>query len=137
MSYDAPGTASGGWFVQGTPLTAEPFKHGNEHLILFLVRYAEREETRIVSAGDPWPGWWWGFLAAVDPAAPDWEAITPASGAVPLPLWILGLDAFPNPAQPAGTLLVELTNPSTLRVEWFDTHDPVTAFTAAARLYER
>lgn len=137
MAYDVPGTASGGWFIPGAPRTNAPFVHGNEYMFLFLVRYAEREETRIASAGDPWAGWTWGFLAAVDPAAPDWEAITPTSGAVALPLWLLGLDAHPDSAQPAGTLLVQLTNPTTLRVEWFDTHDPVTAFTAAARTYER
>jgi hypothetical protein len=124
VSFDVAGTASGGWFIAGAPK-------------LWLARYVERVETRIVGVADAWAGWVWGFLAAVDPAAPDWEAITPASGVVALRLWVLGWDALPNTAQPAGTLLVQLTGPATLRVEWFDTHGPVTAFTAAARTYER
>jgi hypothetical protein len=137
LSFDVAGTASAGWFIEGAPKTNEPLEFGNEHMLLWLARYVERVETRIVSVGEPWAGWWWGFLAAVDPAAPDWEAITPASGAVALRLWTLGLDALPNTAQPAGTVLAQLTGPATLRVEWFDTHGPVTAFTGAARIYER
>ena len=124
LSFDIAITASGGWFIGGAPK-------------LWLARYVERVETRIVGVADAWAGWWWGFLAAVDPGAPDWEAITPASGAVAVRLWTLGPDALPNPAQPAGTLLVELTGPATLRIDWFDTHDPVSAFTGAARTYER
>lgn len=137
LDFDILGTASGGWFVQGTPRNEDAFIRTNKHLLLWLGRYAERVETRIITIGDPWAGWWWGFLAAVDVAAPSWEDITVASGRVALPLWPLGVDARPNTAQPGGTLLVQLTGPTTLRIEWFDTHDPVTAFTAAARMYER
>jgi hypothetical protein len=137
LTYDVAGTASGGWFIAGSPKTNEPLNFGNEHMLLWLARYVEREETRIASVGQVWPGMTLGFLVTVDPAAPSWEDITPASGKVALRLWGIGADALPNTATPAGTLLVELTGAATLRVEWFNTHDPVTAFTAAARLYER
>ncbi|MGH7568885.1 MAG: hypothetical protein ACREL9_07955 [Gemmatimonadales bacterium] len=137
LTYDVAGTASGGWFIAGSPKTNEPLMFGNEHMLLWLARYVEREETRIVSLGDAWPGMTLGHLVAVDPAAPAWESITPASGRVALRLWAIGADALPNTTYPAGTLLVELTGAATLRVEWFDTHSPVSAFTAGARTYER
>jgi hypothetical protein len=34
-------------------------------------------------------------------------------------------------------LLVEVLPGERIRVEWADGHDPVTAFTSAARIYER
>ena len=54
-----------------------------------------------------------------------------------LRLWNIAQDARPNLSQPSGTLLVQLVDSLRLRVEWFNTHNPVTAFTAAARMYER
>lgn len=136
MSFDSAGTASGGWFIAGSPKTSEPLAFGNEHMLLWLARYVERQETRIVSLGDLWPGMV-NRLLAVDTAAPSWESITPASGAVAVKLWNIGTDALPNTTWPGGTLLVQLLDSLTLRVEWFDTHGTVTAFTAAARTYER
>ena len=138
MSFDVAGTASGGWFIAGSPKTNAVLEFGNEHMLLWLAPYVERVETRILSLGNLWPGMPFGWLSAVDAGAPALDAITQASGRVALRLWGLGVDALPNSAgTPAGTLLVELTGPSSLRVEWFNTHDPVTAFTAAARTYER
>ena len=72
-----------------------------------------------------------------DAAAPDWEAITPASGLVSVKLWNLDGEARQNLMWPAGTLVLELMDDVTLRMEWFDTHDEVAEFTGAARLYER
>ena len=136
LSRDAAGTASGGWFIEGAPRNNVPLEVGNEHMLLWLGRYVEREETRIVGLGEWHDGQ--GRGGAVDPADPSWEDITPASGIVALRLWPLGLDALPNTTMPgAGTLLIQLLDDVTLRVEWFDTHDPVTAFTTAARIYER
>lgn len=136
MSYDVAGTASGGWFIAGSPRSSVPLQFGNEHMLLWLARYVEREATRIVSVGDMWPGMP-NRLLAVDSAAPTWEAITPASGVVAIRLWNIGVDALPNTAWAGGTLLVHLMTPNSLRVEWFNTHAAVTAFTAAARTYER
>lgn len=83
---------------------------------------------------------WPGMLSrplAVDSAAPSWESITPASGEVRLKLWNLALNATPNLAQPAGTLLVQLSGATALRIEWFNTHGAVSGFTGGARMYER
>jgi hypothetical protein len=49
----------------------------------------------------------------------------------------LGTDARPKLDWPGGTLLLEVLEGERLRVEWFDTHDPVEGFTAVARTYER
>jgi hypothetical protein len=34
-----------------------------------------------------------------------------------------------------GSILIEMLDDERLRIEWFDTHEPVAAFTAAARIY--
>ena len=138
VSYDVPGTASGGWFIEGSR-DLDVLRFGNEHMLLLLGRWVEREETRIASFGQLDTGTSSGFLQfAVDPAAPSWEDITPASGVVALRLWPIGVDARPaTDRPPRGTLLLQLVDDQTLRIEWFDTHDPVTEFTGAARVYER
>lgn len=38
---------------------------------------------------------------------------------------------------PRGTFLIEMLAPDRLRIEWFDTHEPVAGFTAGARVFER
>ena len=136
LSFDMAGTASGGWFTQGSPRDNTPLQFGNDTMLLWLARYVERRTTRIAGIGKLWPGMT-NRMVAVDSAAPDWESITPTSGAVALRLWNIAQDARPNLSQASGTLLVQLLDSLRLRVEWFNTHNPVTAFTAAARMYER
>ncbi len=135
LSYDVEGTASGGWFLEGAPSSA--LQVGNERFLLWLARYVERDETRILSIGERWPGMQ-NQVVAVDPSAPDWESITPASGTVVMKLWNLSAQALPNAAgPPAGTFLIRLLAPNRLRMEWFETHAPVSDFTAAAKVFER
>lgn len=138
LAYDVAGTASGGWFEVGAPTAPGVlFSDAGAPYLLFLGRWVERQETRVVSAGEPWPGMP-AWQIAADPGAPDWEDITPASGMVAVKLWNISVDATPNVAGPEfGTFLLQLLDATTLRAEWFDTHDPVTAFTAAARTYGR
>jgi hypothetical protein len=136
LSRDVPGTASGGWFLPGTPRSSEAMSPSSLPQVLWLGRYTEREETRILGIGATWPGMT-NRILAVDPAAPSWEDVTPASGEVRLKLWALGFDATPNRASPAGTLIIQLPSATTLRIEWFNTHGDPPGFTGAARLYER
>ena len=136
LSFDSAGTASGAWFVEGTPKSPVSLQFGQEWRQLWLGRYVERQETRVASFGQLWPGMG-NFLLAVDSAAPSWEDITPATGLVSVKLWTLGADALPNHAFPDGTLLIQLLDPTRLRVQWFDSHASVSAFTAEARTYER
>lgn len=136
LSFDVAGTASGGWFIEGAPEGDAPLRFDNEHMLLWLARWVERQETRILSVGDPWPGMP-NRLLVVDAAAPDWEDITPASGVVSMKLWNIGEDARANPTWPGGTALVQVLDGDRLQIEWFDTHEPGDSFTAAARIYER
>lgn len=136
LAFDVAGTASGGWFLEGAPAGDVPLQRGNDHMLLWLARWVERRETRIAVVGERWPGMVNQTLA-VDAAAPSWEELTPASGAVALKLWNLNAAATANLDWPAGTLLVQVLAGERLRVEWFDTHEPVGGFTTAARMYER
>jgi hypothetical protein len=136
ITFDVAGSASGYWVMAGNPTLYASLPNWGKWLV--LTRYVERQETRIVSLGTPWPGGNTGnFLSAVDESAPSWEDITPPLGSVALKLWGLGADARPDMTRPAGTLLIEVRADETIRVEWFDTHGVVGAFTAAARIFER
>ncbi|MGH7469570.1 MAG: hypothetical protein ACRENP_16600 [Longimicrobiales bacterium] len=136
LAFDVAGTASGGWFVEGTPKTNVSLQLGNEWRQLWLGRYVEREETRVASFGQRWQGMQ-NYLLAVDPAAPAWEQITPATGVVSMKLWNMDRQALPNYNFPGGTLLIQLLDATRLRMEWFNTHNSVSAFTSAAVIYER
>jgi hypothetical protein len=105
-------------------------------MLLFLARYQERPETRILHVGQLWPGQPQRLLA-VDTLAPSWESMTPATGLVSLRLLNLAADARPNHEWPGGSLRVHLFHRDTLRIEWFDTHDSVGEFASAARFYNR
>jgi hypothetical protein len=136
LDFDVPGTVAGGWFLQGTP-TANSLDLANDHRRQWFGRWIEREETRVVAFGHPWPGLP-NRVQASSLSAPAWEEITPSSGRVAIQLWWLDFQALPiNSDASSGTVLLELLDATTLRVEWFPHHDPVSEFTAAALDYER
>lgn len=136
VSYDVERTASGGWFLEGSPPGDVPLRVGNEHMRIFLGRYTERLETRIIIIGGPWAGMVNRRLA-VDENAPDWEVITPDSGRLQILLWNLNVEALPNPDWAGGSVLLEMLDQERLRLEWFDTHDALSEFTDEARVYVR
>lgn len=134
LSYDVAGTASGAWFIEGAD---QALMFGNDHMLLWLARYVEREETRILSVGERWPGMV-NRLLVVDPDAPDWEDITPDGGILTIKLWNMSSEVLPRYDWPSGTLLLEMPDADTLRVEWFDTHEPIQEmFGDQMRIYER
>jgi hypothetical protein len=134
LAWDSLGTASGMWVLEGH--RGRYLDRTTDSLQLFLARYTERPETRLVHIGRRLPGLENAMLF-LDPASPSWEQVTPTSGRVAVKLWHPGTDGRPNLTRPAGTALVELLSDRLLRFEWFNTHEPVTDFTAAARRYER
>ena len=136
VSYDVAGTASGGWFLEGSPPGNVPLQFGNEHMRIFLGRYTQRLETRIITLGGLWEGER-NLSRAVDEDAPDWEDITPDSGRLQILLWHLNQAALPNHDRAGGSVLLEMTDEHRLRLEWFDTHDAVSEFTDDARAYVR
>jgi hypothetical protein len=105
---------------------------GNNPMLLLLARYTERPETRIIHVGQMWPEMQ-NRMLAVDPDAPAWESITPASGPVSLRLWNLNLDALPRYDWPGGTLRLHMIALDRLRIEWYNIHESVEDFTASAR----
>lgn len=134
LQYDSIGTMAGTWLLQGKPviyLTRE-----TDSLLVWFGRWTERQETRVVTFGQI-PAGAGNRLLVADSSAPDWERITEASGPVAVRLWNLNVEARANLSWPGGTLLVQVTGPKAMRMQWFPTHDPVSGFTTAARDYER
>jgi hypothetical protein len=136
LSWDVAGTAAGNWVIAGAPGDGTVLEGTNGHMLLHLGRFPDRIDTRVFVAGEMWPGMPNPRLA-LDVSEPSWESITPVSGAVSLRLWNLGVDGLPQLDWPGGTLRLELLHAGSLLVEWFDTHEPIDAFTEAARLYTR
>lgn len=135
LSYDVPGTGSGYWFLEGTPVK-ESFCACQTQKHLFLGTLQERDDTQIMSVGETWPAQG-NFILATDPSAPRWTDVTAASGIVALPGWNLNRDGSPNYDFANGTVLLEVLPDQRVRIEWFDTHDQVSVFTSEARIYER
>lgn len=136
ISYDVAGTAQGNWFRPDVSLT-DPFLPIYESGALFLGRLQERDATRVLTKGG---GGWYpdGFgVAVVDDADPSWDALTPSSGTTQLRLWELARDGRADLGDAYGSVLIEVLPDERIRIEWFDTHDPVAAFTDAAVEYVR
>ncbi len=134
-SFDVADTSSGNGFFQAS--LEEPFRPIYESSQLFLGRLLERNDVRILTKGGA--GWYpKGFgVAVVDSEAPSWDAITSASARVQLRLWDLGPDGLTNRERAYGSVLVEMLPGERIRIERFDTHSTVSAFTSAATTYER
>ncbi|MHB1297761.1 MAG: M23 family metallopeptidase [Gemmatimonadaceae bacterium] len=133
--WDVPGTAMGAWFLEDAPDRPLLGPDGMPYT-LFLGRFTVRESTRLISVGQIWPGMQ-NPIHALDPAAMDWENVTPAAGRVAQRAWNTSPMGLANYSWPGGTFLVEMLAGDRLRIEWFDTHEPVTEFTAEARVYVR
>lgn len=133
--WDVPGTAMGAWFLEGAP-EGDLLGPDGVPYTLFLGRYTLRQSVRLVAVGEPWPGMQNRSLA-LDPSARDWETITPGSGRIAQRAWNAPQTGEIDHDRPGGTFLVEMLAPDRLRIEWFDTHEPVTEFTDAARVYVR
>jgi len=135
LDWDVPGTAAGGWFLPDLPVNRS-LEIQFDTSWVWLGRLPERPSTRVASLGQLRPSG--RHLHAVDPSAPDWEDVAPDSGPIVVRLWeIQWSTAEPNLSRPSGTLLVELQDPTHLRIEYFPTHDPVSGFTSNARVYVR
>ncbi len=134
ITFDVAGTAAGGWFLEGTPYD-DSFTPAYEENSVFLGPLQERDDVRIVSK----VGWFLAVMdiAVVGPDSPRWEDITPDSGRVWVPLWAAARDGSPDLDKPLGGVLVQVLADEKLRIEWFDTQEEQTGFTAAAGMYER
>lgn len=136
-SYDVKGTAAGAWFLDSAPRNVDVFISTNEYTQLYLGRLVYLPETRIINSGTPFE------KDGVQPVRmvvgadqTDWADITPESGVVQLKIYNMSAEAKQGIYE-NGSLLIEMTDDETLRIEWFNTHNTISAFTEASRLYVR
>jgi len=133
IDYDEPGTLAGNWFDEN--LATERSSLGGDMSVgtrqLSFARdvYAP-DRLRISIGGLGMTGLW-----AVQPDAPDFASITPASGLVVYRLFSTGEPGGPQGTQPIGSLIVQLTDGTHLKVEAIATAG--TAFSPNARTYVR
>ena len=155
FTYDVDGTAMGNWFQEGTGGYAGDiemvfFNYFAGHLA--LVPDALNPDELRISIGDGFKGESWGSHWGVTGNQPDFREVTPSTG--PTAFGLQSLDACDpayavNPKAPeyyercpsaeVGTLLVELLDDRTIRVEAFFGSPPEGSltFSDAARIYVR
>ena len=155
FTYDVDGTAMGNWFQEGTGGYAGDiemvfFNYFAGHLA--LVPDALNPDELRISIGDGFKGESWGSHWGVTGNQPDFREVTPSTG--PTAFGLQSLDACDpayaaNPKAPeyyercpsaeVGTLLVELLDDRTMRVEAFFGSPPEGSltFSDAARIYVR
>ena len=150
--YDVPGTAQGTWFQDGTyRYGGNAEASGKDHGHLALVPDNLAPSKLRVSLGDGFTG---GLvrIMGVTGNSPTFDTITPASGLTSYELrHLLPCDGSPitvsgrarnfacNTGEPMGTLLLEMLDDSTIRVEVLYNVSPTSAptFTDSARTYLR
>ncbi len=150
--YDVPGTAQGTWFQEGTYWyggSAEASAKDHGHLALVPDNLAPSKLR--VSLGDGFTGSLVRIMG-VTGSSPTFDTITPASGRTSYELRLLlpcdgssitvpgrARDFACNTGEPLGTLLLEMLDDSTIRVEVLYNVSPTSAptFTDSARTYLR
>ena len=118
INFDVSGTLSGNWFAEDLPVSQssgnDPSIGGRQLAFARDVRFADRQRVSI--GGFNFTG-----LYGVPPDAPDFAAITPASGLVTYRLLNTGEPGGPPGTQQLGLLLVQLLDAQHLRVEVVNT----------------
>jgi len=115
IDYDEAGTLAGNWFDEDLPPERSSIggdmSVGTRQLSFARDVYAP-DRLRVSIGGLGMTGLW-----AVQPGAPDFASITPASGVVVYRLFSPGEPGGPQGTQQIGSLLVQLTDGAHLRVE--------------------
>ncbi len=135
INFDVAGTLSGNWFDDSLPVagsTSNDITIGQRQIAFARdVRFPDRQR---VSVG----GFAMTGLYGVPPGAPDFVAITPASGLVVYRLLNTGEPGGPAGTGQLGLLLVQLVDGGHLRLEVVNDRISTTAsFTGQARNYIR
>jgi len=130
IDFDVDGRLAGNWFLDGLPVEQSSILDAGPKQLAF-VRDVEDPGAVRISIG--------GTLGvqgvfAVPPTASDPVDVSPASGRVAYVLYVGG----PGSGPAAGLLIVEMTDPETLRAEVFaGSQRSDAAFTSSARIYRR
>jgi hypothetical protein len=115
LNYDVAGTLAGNWYAEELPV-AESGRGGEMYYGVRKLSFARDvfspDRQRVSIGGLGLTG-----LYGVPPDAPDFTAITPASGLVVYRLLAAGAPLGPAPEAQQGWLLVELRDATRLRVE--------------------
>ena len=115
IDYDVAGTLAGNWFAESLP-ESESGLGGDESIgrrkLSFARDVYEPDRQRVSIGGLGMTGLW-----GVPPDAPDFSAITPASGQVVYRLLAVGEPGRPPGTQQFGLLIVQLLDAQRLRIE--------------------
>jgi hypothetical protein len=111
IDFGIPGKLVGDWFLLGMPKDSSGGPYGWTRSIAFVYDYYDPTKVRISIGGTvAGPGVW-----GIDATAPLPETVTVASGIVSYKLYSPFDPSFP----PTGLLLVQMTDASTIKVEYF------------------
>ncbi len=136
IDYDVAGTLAGNWFAADLP--PERSSIGGDMSVgtrqLSFARDVNAPDRQRISIG----GLGMTGLWAVQPDAPDFASITPASGLVVYRLFGTGEPGGPQGTQPLGSLLAQLLDAGQLKVEAVPGAGPAApAFGPNALIYVR
>ena len=139
LSFDVEGTASGAWFLEGAPGGSAVFEPEGEQYLLYLGPLVQNRATQLMNIGNYWEGLVGvGRSLFVDAGNMKWSDIKSTTGKVQQIMWGEDLETgSPNTNKPLGSVLLELLDDTTLKIEWFNTHDTISEFTSESRIYKR
>ena len=130
IDFGVAGKLVGDWFVQGMPRDSSSGPYGWTRSMAFVYDYYDPTQVRISIGGTVASAGVWG----ISPSAPRPETVTPASGIVSYWLYSPFDPNFP----PNGLLLVQMTDASTIKVEYFaGSNASATQFTSNAVTFVR
>jgi len=135
VNYDVDGTLSGNWFAEDLPVTSSSSNDINvgTRQIAFArdVRFPERQRVSVGGFGIT-------GLYGVQPEAPDFAVVTPASGLVTFRLLETGEPGGPPGTRQVGLLLAQLLDSRRLRIEVVaGARATAASFSDAATVYVR
>jgi len=130
IDFGIAGKLVGDWFLLGLPKDSSGGPYGWTRSMAFVYDYYDPAKVRISIGGTvAGPGVW-----GIDATAPRPETVTVASGIVSYKLYSPFDASFP----PTGLLLVQMTDPSTIKVEYFaGSSASATQFDASAVTFVR
>lgn len=111
IDFGVAGKLAGDWFLQGMPTDSSWQPFGWTRTLSFAYDYYDPAQVRISIGGTIGPAGVW----AIDSTAPRPETVTTASGVVPYLLYSPFDKGFP----PTGLVLVQMTNDSTIKIQYF------------------
>lgn len=111
IDFGVAGKLVGDWFLQGMPVDSSAGPYGWPRTVSFAYDYYDPTQVRISVGGTIGPAGVW----AIDSAAPQPDSVSVATGLVRYKLY----SPFDPQLPPSGLLLVQMTDNSTIKIEYF------------------